>query len=58
MSILFAATYPERVTSLILVGSAARWSFAPDYACGRQSNEMLSALDELAASRWGPGLLT
>ena len=55
MSILFAATYPERVTSLILVGSAARWSFAPDYACGRQSNEMLSALDELAASRWGQG---
>ena len=33
----------------------ARWSFAPDYACGRQSNEMLSALDELAASRWGQG---
>ena len=55
MSILFAATYPERVTSLILVGSAARWSFAPDFACGWQSNDMLSALDELAASRWGQG---
>jgi pimeloyl-ACP methyl ester carboxylesterase/class 3 adenylate cyclase/DNA-binding CsgD family transcriptional regulator len=31
MSILFAATYPERTSSLILVGTAPRWSWAPDW---------------------------
>ena len=31
MSILFAATYPERVSALILAAGAARWPSAPDY---------------------------
>ena len=31
MSILFAATYPERVWALVLVGSYARVLWAPDY---------------------------
>jgi DNA-binding SARP family transcriptional activator/pimeloyl-ACP methyl ester carboxylesterase len=55
MSILFAATYPERVTSLILGSAAARWSPAPDYPCGRGSAEMFAALDDIAAHRWGQG---
>ena len=55
MSMLFAATYPERVTGLILAASAARWPAAPDYPCGRQTDEMLTGLDEIAASHWGRG---
>jgi pimeloyl-ACP methyl ester carboxylesterase len=55
MSLLFAATYPERVTSLIVAASAARWPSAPDYPCGRQSEEMLSALEAIATHRWGRG---
>ena len=55
MSILFAATYPERVTSLILGAAAARWPWAPDYPCGRHSEEMISAIEALAAHRWGQG---
>ncbi len=34
MSILFAATYPERVWALVLVGSYARVLWAPDYPSG------------------------
>ena len=34
MSILFAATYPEKVSSLILGSAFARWFPAPDYPCG------------------------
>jgi DNA-binding SARP family transcriptional activator/pimeloyl-ACP methyl ester carboxylesterase len=55
MSILFTATYPERVTSLILGAAAARWPAAPDYPCGHQTEEMISALEALAAHRWGQG---
>ena len=35
MSILFAATYPERVTALILASASARWFPAPGYPCGQ-----------------------
>jgi pimeloyl-ACP methyl ester carboxylesterase len=55
MSILFAATYPERVTSLILGSAAARWFPAPDYPCGQRSEEMFEALVDIAAHRWGQG---
>ena len=34
MSVLFAATYPERTTALILYGSIAKGSRAPDYPWG------------------------
>src|SRR5215472_3462774 len=34
IAILFAATYPERVTALVLLNTAARESAAPDYPAG------------------------
>jgi class 3 adenylate cyclase len=34
MSVLFAATYPERVSALVLYGSIARGASAPDYPWG------------------------
>lgn len=55
MSILFAATYPERVTSLILGSASARWSTAPHYPCGQDSAEMFQAMEEIATYRWGQG---
>ncbi len=55
MSTLFAATYPERVTSLILGSAAARWFPAPDYPCGQGSDEMFEALVDIATHRWGQG---
>jgi DNA-binding SARP family transcriptional activator/pimeloyl-ACP methyl ester carboxylesterase len=55
MSILFAATYPERVTSLILGSAAARWFPAPDYPCGADTVAMFEALTAIATNRWGQG---
>jgi DNA-binding SARP family transcriptional activator/pimeloyl-ACP methyl ester carboxylesterase len=55
MSILFAATHPERVTSLILGSAAARWFPAPGYPCGQASDEMYTALQEIGTHQWGQG---
>jgi DNA-binding SARP family transcriptional activator/pimeloyl-ACP methyl ester carboxylesterase len=55
MSILFAATYPGRVTSLILGSASARWFPAAGYPCGKGAQEMYDALQEIAAHRWGQG---
>jgi DNA-binding SARP family transcriptional activator len=51
MSILFAATYPERVTALILASASARWFPAPGYPCGQGAQEMYDALWDIAAHR-------
>jgi DNA-binding SARP family transcriptional activator len=40
MSILFAATYPGRVSALILGSASARWFPAPGYPCGSGAQEM------------------
>jgi hypothetical protein len=55
MSILFAATYPERVSGLILGSASARWFPAPGYPCGQGSEEMYDALVQIAMHRWGQG---
>ncbi len=44
MSILFAATYPGRVSALILGSASARWFPAPGYPCGPGAQEMYDAL--------------
>jgi pimeloyl-ACP methyl ester carboxylesterase len=55
MSILFAATYPEQVTALILGSAAARWFPGPDYPCGQAAVVMYESLRDIAAHRWGQG---
>ena len=55
MSILLAASYPERVTALILGSASARWMPAPGYPCGQDTAEMLDELEEIAEHRWGQG---
>jgi pimeloyl-ACP methyl ester carboxylesterase len=52
MCALFAATYPERTQALVMVGSAARTRWAPDYRIGATDEE----IDELVTSildGWG-----
>ena len=39
MSVLFAATYPERVSAMVLYGSIARGYWAPDYPWGPRPDE-------------------
>jgi DNA-binding SARP family transcriptional activator/pimeloyl-ACP methyl ester carboxylesterase len=55
MSILFAATYPGRVSALILGSASARWFPASGYPCGQGAQEMYDGLQEIAAHRWGQG---
>ncbi len=55
MSMLFAATYPQRVAGLIVGSGAARWKDAADYPCGRSSAAMFTAFEQLAQHGWGAG---
>ncbi|MGH3348781.1 MAG: alpha/beta fold hydrolase, partial [Nocardioides sp.] len=55
MGLLFAATHPERVSGLVLTGSAARWSPADDYPCGSGSERMFDALETICEQEWGRG---
>ena len=52
MSILFAATHPQRTSALILYGTYARRMWAPDHPWGRTEAEM-SAILERMERHWG-----
>lgn len=55
--ILFAATYPERVRSLLMWGSAARFSQRmPDHPWGFTEGEIAAQLEEIE-NHWGEGAL-
>ena len=57
MSILFAATYPERVQSLALYGTMTRFSpELPDHPWGWNA-EQTRAMSEEIESDWGEGAL-
>ena len=57
MSLVFAATYPERVRSLVLVGTAARFSQElPDFPWG-YTREQIAAGHEDIENHWGEGAL-
>jgi pimeloyl-ACP methyl ester carboxylesterase len=63
MSCLFAATYPERATALILYGSYARMLWAPDHPFGRTEEEAAASRarteqdwgTSAGIERWAPG---
>jgi class 3 adenylate cyclase/pimeloyl-ACP methyl ester carboxylesterase len=57
MSILFAATFPERVQSLVLYGTLPRFTpDLPDYPWGF-TPEQLAAYRQEIETRWGEGAL-
>jgi class 3 adenylate cyclase/pimeloyl-ACP methyl ester carboxylesterase len=57
VSVLFAAAHPERVRSLVLYATAARYSQElPDFPWGFTPAEIESQLDEID-HRWGEGAL-
>lgn len=55
MSMLFAATYPERVTALVLWGAMARSTGAPDYPWAPEREAVEEAQEELVGPMWGQG---
>jgi len=52
MSVLFAATYPERTWALVLAGAYARELWAPDYPWGTPEEEYRRQIDE-SERAWG-----
>ena len=56
MCALFASTYPERTQALVMVGSAARTRWAPDYPLG-WTDETVEELESAIASGWGVDLI-
>jgi pimeloyl-ACP methyl ester carboxylesterase len=56
MCALFAATYPERTTALVMAGSAARTSWAPDYPLGA-TDEEIEELERSILDGWGAELI-
>jgi pimeloyl-ACP methyl ester carboxylesterase len=55
MCMLFAATYPERTSALVLWGAMARSTAAPDYDIAPEREAMVEAQDELIVPLWGSG---
>jgi class 3 adenylate cyclase/pimeloyl-ACP methyl ester carboxylesterase len=56
MAALFAATYPQRVTSLVLANSSARMSQAQDYPIGIPSAVQEGLIGMVEEGWGGPGL--
>ena len=52
MSMLFAATYPERVSSLVLYGTYSRMVESPDYPYGLPG-DLLDRWAEMVRREWG-----
>ncbi len=52
MSALFAATYPDRTSALIMQGAFARRTWAPDHPWGRTEAQTQAFLEQLR-SDWG-----
>ncbi len=55
MCMLFAATYPERTSALVLWGAMARSTAAPDYPWAPQKEAAVEAQEELIQPLWGQG---
>ncbi len=54
MSLLFAATYPQRTRALVLTNSFARLAWAPDYPWGAV-DELRDAILDRIDQGWGTG---
>jgi class 3 adenylate cyclase len=52
MSLLYTATYPDRTSALVLYGSYAKRSWAPDYPFGWKDELWQSVLDDIEYN-WG-----
>ncbi len=53
MSVLYAATHPERVTALVLYGAMGRTTEAPDYPWAAPAEALRESAAEFIAPYWG-----
>jgi pimeloyl-ACP methyl ester carboxylesterase len=56
-AVLYAATYPDRVLSLVLYGATAKTSWAPDYPWPNTKKAMLESAAEFMTPSWGQGAM-
>jgi pimeloyl-ACP methyl ester carboxylesterase len=66
MSLLYAATYPERTSALVLYGCYAKRSWSPDYTFGWKDEQWKRVLDNfghhwgtpqgVSATKWAPSI--
>ncbi len=54
MSILFAATYPQRVWALVVDGATPRSLWAPDYPWGGSEEDWLRFIEDRGRLRGTP----
>ena len=54
MSALFAATFPERTTALMMAGAYARRAWAPDYPWGMSDVQFQAWISQIGAEWGGP----
>jgi class 3 adenylate cyclase len=54
MGLLFAATYPERVSALVLLNASARGMWAPDYPWGFSEEQLREVKENVRRSFFGP----
>jgi len=57
MSIMFAATYPERVQALVLAGGMARSTYADDYPYPLPVDALTESAGEFVLPYWGQGTM-
>jgi class 3 adenylate cyclase len=57
MSLLFAATYPNRVQALVCSGGMARSTWAEDYPWATPVDALLESGAELVGPHWGEGAM-
>jgi class 3 adenylate cyclase len=55
MSVVFAASHPERVSALMLYEGSARWLWAPDYPIGKTEREARKFIEEEVDAFLTPG---
>ncbi len=53
LSVVFAATHPQRVTALVLYGAMARTTEAPDYPWASPAEALRDSAEEFIAPYWG-----
>ncbi len=58
LSMLFAATYPERVLRLILFGAYFSGMESPDFPAGGEQRRLLDDVLKGIQSSWGDGIMT
>ena len=55
LAVVFAATYPERVSALVLNATVARGTEAPDYPEGAHMRAVVDQFCEMIDTGWGQG---